>query len=210
MARVTLTKENELELVNQAIDIMREGGLVVYPTDTTYGLGADATNADAVRSVYRAKGRPSESPLSVSVPDLLGLRELAHVDTKIEGVLSTILPGAFTVILPSTGSLPHICREGRIGIRIPACELSLRLCGEFPITCTSANLSGKPSPRSVPQVTVRANLIIDAGPSPLGLDSTVVDLSIDRPRVIRRGSGDLGLLRGALEELGLNLSEAGI
>lgn len=198
-----LSPENEAEIAERARDIMREGGLVVYPTDTVYGLGADATNKGSVESVYRAKGRSPYNPLSIAVASLWEVGNLTAMDARVKGVLTRVLPGPYTVILESTERLPYVTHLGRIGVRIPDHSLTLKLCREFPITCTSANLSGRPSPRRVSEVTVPADMVIDAGPTPLGIPSTVIDLTHDRPRILRKGSGDMALLTCAIVESGL-------
>ena len=196
--RLRLNARNQGSVARRARSIMRSGGLVVYPTDTVYGLGADATSEEAVNAVYLAKGRPSDKAISVAVASLDQIRQLAGLDPRLAKVLSRILPGPYTVLLQPTGKLPHLSASGKIGIRIPQHPFALMLCRDFPVTCTSANLSGKPSPRVASEVTVAADLIIDGGPCPLGLESTVLDFSSDRPRVLRRGSGDLGPIRQAL------------
>jgi len=201
--RLQLNARNQGSAARRARSIMRRGGLVVYPTDTVYGLGADATNEEAVNAVYLAKGRPSEKAISVAASDLDQIRQLAELDPRLGNVLSRILPGPYTVLLRPTGKLPHLSVSGKIGIRIPQHPFALMLCRDFPVTCTSANLSGRPSPRAASEVTVVADLIIDGGPCPLGLESTVLDFSSDRPRVLRRGSGDLGLIGQALLDSGL-------
>lgn len=201
--RLQLNARNQGSAARRAKSVMRRGGLVVYPTDTVYGLGADATKEEAVNAVYLAKGRPSDKAISVAVASLEQVKPLARLDSKLESVLSRMLPGPYTVLLHPTMELPHLSVSGKIGIRIPQHPFALMLCRDFPITCTSANLSGKPGPRAVSEVTVVADMIVDAGPCPLGRESTVIDFSSHRPRVLRRGSGDLGLIRQAVLDLGL-------
>ncbi len=203
-----MTPRNLGALSRRAIDLMRKGGLVVYPTDTVYGLGADATNARAVRAVYRAKGRPRGKAISVAVADLRAVKAIADLDTSTEAVLGEIFPGPYTAILPSTGALHHVERNGKIGVRIPDHPLTIRLTRHFPVTCTSANTAGERSPREPSQVTVEADFVIDAGPSTIGVDSTVIDLSQRPPRILRKGSGDVDKLRLALLECGFGLLES--
>ncbi len=176
---------------------------MVYPTDTVYGLGADARSPHAVESLYVAKGRPAAKPISVAVPSLVEMGRLGVLERRQRAVLSEILPGPYTVILRSTMELPHLTFDGRIGLRMPGNPFSIKLCSEFPITCTSANLSGHPSPRTVSEVTVKADLVIDGGPARFGMESTVVDLSGDRPRILRRGAGQASLLERAIKHSGL-------
>ncbi len=197
-----MTSGNLEALARRAIDLMGQGGLVVYPTDTVYGLGADATNARAVRAVYLSKLRKGGKAVSVAVPDLPSIARIADLSPWIEAVLAEILPGPYTAILPSNGALPHVERNGRIGVRIPDHPLVARLARDFPVTCTSANLAGQNSPREADEVRVRADLLIDGGPSPVGIHSTVIDLAQRPARILREGSGDIPRLRRILSERG--------
>jgi L-threonylcarbamoyladenylate synthase len=197
-----LTPRNLEPLSRRAIDLMGEGGLVVYPTDTVYGLGADATNGRALRAVYRAKGRTWEKAISVAVADLPSLEEIADLSGSTRAILAEILPGPYTAILPSNGALSQLERDGKIGVRIPDHRLAPRLTRLFPVTCTSANLAGERSPTSAGEVTVEADLLIDGGPSPIGVHSTVIDLVQRPPRILREGSGDVDGLRRLLMRSG--------
>ena len=163
---------------------------MVYPTDTVYGLGADATNEDAVRRVYELKRRPRSMPLSVAVPDIATLKKYGRVAERYADLLARILPGPYTLILPCRTVLP-VCQENKIGLRMPDHPLVPLLCQEFPVTCTSANISGRPSPGTASDVEVDADLVIDGGPCRAGVESTIIDLSSRRPRILRRGAGDL-------------------
>jgi L-threonylcarbamoyladenylate synthase len=202
--QLEVTPENLEAVAGKAREIMRGGGIVVYPTDTTYGLGADATNKRAVEAVYQAKSRPLGKPLSVAVPSLEAVEDLAVVGSSLRGVLSRILPGPYTLILDTKAQIPHITPGGRVGVRVPAHAVPARLSQDFPVTCTSANLSGRPSPRSVAEVTVASDLVLEAGPSLSG-DSTIVDFSSDPPRILRKGSANLAVLRKALARSGMQL-----
>jgi len=203
MIRLALSRENEEQLSVRAREVMEEGGTVAFPTDTLYGLGVDAELDEAVKGLYSLKGRDPGKPISVMVPDIDGLCRLGDIDRGLREVLARILPGAFTVIVRSSGELPHISRQGKIGIRIPDHGFSRKLCSEFPVTATSANPSGMPSPRSVGEISLGVDLLIDGGPTERGLQSTVVDFSGDRPMVLREGSGDMDLMNRMLRRGGL-------
>ena len=206
MIQRRLTPENEDEIAHMARGIMRRGGIVIFPTDTLYGLGADAELEEAVDKVYRLKGRDPSKPISVSVHDVDHLEVLAKIDPGLRDVLAAIFPGAFTAILESSGELPHLSMGGKIGVRIPDHSITLKLCRDFPVTATSANPSGMPSPSRAEEVSLEADLILDGGPTAMGLQSTIVDFTGDRPLVLREGSGDGDLLDRALEENGFPTS----
>ncbi len=184
-----LTSRNLHSVAKRAREVLASGGTVVYPTDTVYGLGANATMKQSVRRVYELKRRPSEMPLSVAVPDISTLKMYAMPQTRYLNMIGEILPGPYTLILPCRLRLP-VCHEGKIGIRMPSHPLVPLLCKDFPVTCTSANISGRPSPRTVSEVEIEADLVIDGGPSRARAASTIIDLSSDVPRVLREGAGD--------------------
>jgi len=198
-----MSRENEEQLSYRAREVMRNGGTVAFPTDTLYGLGVNAELRQAVEVLYSLKGREPGKPISVMVPDIDGLGRLGVIDRRLREVLAGILPGAFTVIVRSSGKLPHISRGGKIGIRIPDHGFSRKLCSEFPVTATSANLSGMPSPGSASEVSLRVDLLLDGGPTRRGIQSTVVDFTGDRPLVLREGSGDIDLMNRMLGRSGL-------
>ncbi|MBU7004086.1 MAG: threonylcarbamoyl-AMP synthase [Theionarchaea archaeon] len=182
---------------------MEGGGVVVFPTDTIYGLGANAELEVAVDRVFSLKGRDYSKPISVTLSDMPALERVARVDSRIREVLTRILPGAFTAILPSSGTLSHISRDGKIGVRIPDHALTRALSTDFPVTATSANPSGMPSPRRADEVSLEVDLVLDGGPTKMGIHSTVVDFTEPVPKILRTGSGDVELLNRSLDEMGL-------
>jgi L-threonylcarbamoyladenylate synthase len=167
---------------------MRDG-TVIYPTETVYGLGADAFSENAIIKVYEAKKRPLSMPVSIAVSDFEMLAAVAVVEERMEGFLQAFLPGPVTVVLRVKHSVPEILTggTGMIGIRIPAHEEALRLIERFdsPITATSANLHGAKEPASPDECTVPRDFFIDGGRLP-GIPSTVVDLTTRT--VLRRGA----------------------
>ncbi len=158
---------------------MMHDGLVIYPTETLYGLGADAFSDEAIIRVYEAKKRPLGMPVSIAVSDFDMLAAVAYVKPDMEGFLETFLPGPVTVIMPARNSVPEILTggTGMIGIRMPAHPMAQRLIEAFdsPITATSANLHGANDPKTPDECTVPHEFLIDGGKLP-GIPSTVVDL----------------------------------
>jgi L-threonylcarbamoyladenylate synthase len=168
-----------MDSIERAVSVLMHDGLVVYPTETLYGLGADAFSDEAIIRVYEAKKRPLGMPISIAVSDFDMLLAVAHVKPEMEGFIHAFLPGPITVILPSRNSVPDILTggTGMIGIRMPSHELARRLIEKFdaPITATSANLHGAKDPQTPDQCTVPHEFLIDGGRLP-GIPSTVVDL----------------------------------
>jgi L-threonylcarbamoyladenylate synthase len=171
---------------------LREGGLVVYPTETVYGLGADATDPEAVERVFEAKGRDRDKPLSVAVPDSEAAREYVRATPRTRRFMDEFLPGPVTVICEKRARLPDALTGGRerVGVRVPDHDLALSLLDEFaPVTATSANRSGGPNARraaDVPASIRERATVLDGGETPGG-ESTVVD--VEKREIVRRGLG---------------------
>jgi L-threonylcarbamoyladenylate synthase len=178
-----------MDIIEKAVSVLMHDGLVVYPTETIYGLGADALSDEAILKVYEAKKRPLGMPISIAVSDFDMLYAVARVEPDMEKILQTFLPGPVTVILAARNSVPAVLTggTGTIGIRMPSLELPLRLIEKFdaPITATSANLHGAKNPKTPDECTVPHEFLIDGGTLP-GTPSTVVDL-IEK-KVVRRGA----------------------
>ena len=168
-----------MDIIEKAVSVLMHDGLVVYPTETVYGLGADAFSDEAIIRVYEAKKRPLGMPISIAVSDFDMLAAVAHVEPSMEEFIQTFLPGPVTVVLAARNSVPEILTggTGMIGIRIPTNDLALRLIEKFdaPITATSANLHGAKDPQTPDECTVPHEFLIDGGRLP-GTPSTVVDL----------------------------------
>ena len=174
-------------VIEKAVRVLSRDGLVVYPTETIYGLGADALSEIAVYKVYEAKQRPMGKPISVAVSDLEMIDAIAYVDDFAERFLQKFLPGPVTVVLPVKRCLPSDLSggTGTIGIRYPdhAVAQAVIAALDSPITATSANISGEISPVTADQVNVPHDYLIDGGKLP-GTPSTVVNLAtgkIERP-----------------------------
>lgn len=178
-----------MDIVERAVQVLRRDGIVVYPTETVYGLGADAFSEDAVRRVYEIKQRPLSKPMSVAVGDPEMLWAIARVDEVAEEFIRRFLPGPVTVVLPPSSCLPDILTAGTklIGVRMPDCAVTLEIIEELdaPITATSANVAGAPPPTTVSEVRVACDMIVDGGALP-GIPSTVVDLHARR--ILRPGA----------------------
>ncbi len=168
-----------MDVIKEAVLILKRDGLVVYPTETVYGLGADALSDDAIYRVYEAKHRPPGQPVSVAVSDLEMLWAVGVVDSFADEFIGEFLPGPVTVVLKARCCLPSILTggTGMIGVRYPAHALAIRLIAEFdsPITATSANQHGAKEPTRPADCHVPYDLLIDGGQLP-GTPSTVVDL----------------------------------
>jgi len=177
--------------VAAAADTIRNGELVIYPTETVYGLGADALDPDAVERVFDAKGRSRDKPISLAVPDVeaaLGYTDPTGLEQEF---MHEFLPGPVTVLVERREMVPDILTAGRdqVGVRVPDHDLALSLLADVaPITATSANVSGQPSARRVADldsITDSAAVVLDGGETG-GTGSTVVD--VDAGEIHRRGA----------------------
>jgi L-threonylcarbamoyladenylate synthase len=183
-------------MITQAVSILRRGGLVAFPTETVYGLGADATNPLAVRGIFAAKGRPSTNPLIVHVASVEVARRYAtHWRMIADQLAARFWPGPLTLVLPKTDAIVAEVSAGlsTVGLRVPNHPLALELLRDFdgPIAAPSANRSNHISPTQAAHVRAelgdRVDLILDGGPCSVGIESTVLDVSGDRPRILRPG-----------------------
>jgi L-threonylcarbamoyladenylate synthase len=189
-----------------AVKTLREGGLVAFPTETVYGLGADARSSSAVQKIFAAKGRPSTNPLIVHVADeSIARRYAAEWPRQAEQLASRFWPGPLTLVLPKS---PHIVAEATagldtVGLRIPNHPVALRLLHEFdgPVAAPSANRSGRVSPTTAEHVRSelgdRVGCILDGGDCQVGIESTVLALLNPRPVILRPG----GVSQAQIEQL---------
>ncbi len=175
----------------RAADAISNGELIVYPTETVYGLGADALDADAVERVFAAKDRDRSKPVSMAVPDIETAAEYTTLSDRERAFMSEFLPGPVTVVVEATAAVPDVLTAGRdrVGIRIPDHDAALELLTHTgPITATSANVSGTGSVRDPDNIGARirerAAVVFDTGTAPGG-GSTVVDVSAGE--IHRRG-----------------------
>lgn len=196
MKVIKINPENpEKEKIEMVLDILRQGGTAVYPTDTVYGLAANIFRKKAVLDVYRMKERSVHKPLSVCLSKPEDIKNVAHLDSRGKEIVQKILPGPYTLILNRKDNVPAQITAGKdkIGVRIPNNLICRDISREFPITTTSANISGHPSPRSVSEVQKeldgQPDIIIDSGQCRSGVSSTVVDLTVNPPKILREGAG---------------------
>ena len=184
------------ESIREAGELIRKGELVAFPTETVYGLGADALNAEAVKRIFIAKGRPQDNPLIVHISSLDMLDGLCEINGNAKKLAAAFWPGPLTMLLPKTSSVPDVTTAGldTVGIRMPdhAAALALIAAAGTPIAAPSANLSGRPSPTTAQHVFEDMNrripLIIDGGACRVGVESTVLDVSGPEPVVFRPGA----------------------
>lgn len=190
------TEEFCTEDLDQAAAILREGGLVAFPTETVYGLGADALNPQAAEKIYEAKGRPSDNPLIVHIAKVADMEILAEDIPEMAYRLAEVFwPGPLTMILKKKACVPYGTTGGldTVAIRLPANKLARELIAHSGVyvAAPSANISGKPSPTKAEHVIKDLNgkvdMIIDGGKATLGLESTIVDLSEGVPMILRPG-----------------------
>ncbi len=181
-------------MTSRALDVLRAGGLVAFPTDTVYGVGALAFNGKAIKSIYTAKDRPVEKAIPILVGEIKDtekvVSEFPHVARKL---VSRFWPGPLTCVIPKNLTLPEaVSATSTVGVRMPdhaIARVLLRFAG--PLAVTSANISGKESPSTAEEVFAqlggRIELIIDGGKTPGGVPSTVVDCSTSQPTILREG-----------------------
>ncbi len=205
--RVYIDSENpEPELIQEGARLIREGQLVALPTETVYGLGANAMDAQACKEIFRVKGRPQDNPLIVHVANLEMVKSLVERwSPEAELCAEKFWPGPLTLVLEKTAFVPDVVSGGlgTVAIRMPRHPVALRLIEEagVPIAAPSANLSGKPSPTNGTHVWKdlrgRIPLILDAGVCSVGVESTVLDLTGEIPTILRPG----GVTKEQLEEV---------
>ena len=189
------SKEEEEEL-QLAGDILRQGGLVAFPTETVYGLGGDALNPDSSRKIYAAKGRPSDNPLIVHICRFEDIYSIVkEVSAEAEKIAKAFWPGPLTMILPKADKVPYETTGGleTVAVRFPSHAIAQKLIayGGGYIAAPSANTSGKPSPTVAKYVIEdmegRIDAIIDGGEVGIGLESTIIDLTVTPPQILRPG-----------------------
>lgn len=184
----------EKEKMAMVRDSLQGGKTVVYPTDTVYGLGANIFHEDALQKVYLMKGRSLTKPISVCVSQVEDIKQIAHLNPQLEELIQKILPGPYTLILNKKEIVPLLITGGtdKIGVRIPDNSICNEISREFPITTTSANISGHSSPVSAQEARKdlddHPDILIDSGPCSGGISSTVVDLTVTPPRILREGA----------------------
>lgn len=179
-------------VIDEAIDVLANGGVIIYPTDTVYGLGANIFNNKAVRKVFKIKQRNLLKPLSILVSNTDAIDVVAKISRYQKDTLDKYLPGPYTFILNKTPVVPRVVTSGltHVGVRVPENEIACNLARIFPITTTSANLSDEEvlsTPDEIlEQLGCDVDLVIDVGPLKSKKASTIVDLTAPQPIFIRR------------------------
>ena len=210
VARDNYIKDEELK---EASAVIRSGGLVAFPTETVYGLGGDATNPEASRKIYAAKGRPSDNPLIVHIADFSQLRNIvAEVPQEAEKLAEAFWPGPLTMILRKNDVIPYETTGGldTVAIRMPSHPVARAFLQDSGcmIAAPSANTSGRPSPTTAQHVWEdlhgKIEILLDGGPVGIGIESTIVDLSEERPMILRPGFITQEMLSAVLGDVGMD------
>lgn len=199
MAKILKTDQNNPDPADleTGAEIIRKGGLVVFPTETVYGLGANAFSEESCRKIYKAKNRPADNPLIVHISSLEMLGQVAsEVDEKISRILMELWPGPVTLLFPKNDRIPDIVTGGSnlVAVRMPDNPLALGLIERsgVPIAAPSANVSTRPSItdslHAIEELSEKVDLIYDSGETSHGLESTIIDLSGNKPILLRSGS----------------------
>jgi len=207
------SEKPDVSQIEVAAEFIRKGGLVAFPTETVYGLGADALNAQAVLTLFEAKKRPLDNPPIVHIADPKEICRLVEdVPKKAELLMKRFWPGPLTLVFRRSNLVPTVTVAGldTVAVRMPKHKVALALIRQSgcPIAAPSANLAGKPSPTTAQHVyedlNGRIDVILDGGPTDIGVESTVVDLSIDPPQVLRPGGTPFEALKQVFGDIKLH------
>ncbi len=198
----------------KAGEILRRGGLVVFPTETVYGLGANALDETAAKKIYAAKGRPSDNPLIVHIASPEEADKYAVVGEEYKRLAKAFMPGPLTVILPKKPSIPDAVTGGldSVGIRCPENGIARRMIASagVPVCAPSANISGKPSPTSAEHVRTdmdgKVDMILDGGECTVGLESTIVKVENGKLTLLRPGAVTLDMLSALFDGVEVSMA----
>ncbi|MBE5064120.1 threonylcarbamoyl-AMP synthase [Lachnospiraceae bacterium DSM 108991] len=199
-----------MDIINAAGQILKQGGLVAFPTETVYGLGANALDEEAARKTYAAKGRPSDNPLIVHIASLEDLYPITKkVPEKAVALAEKFWPGPLTMIFEKSELVPHGTTGGleTVAVRMPDNEVALALirAGGGYVSGPSANKSGRPSPTMARHVLDdlegRIDMILDGGPVHIGVESTIVDMTVEPPMILRPGAVTKEMLEETVGEV---------
>lgn len=205
----------DIDIIREMAEKIRNGETVIFPTETVYGLGANAMDEDAAKKIYLAKGRPSDNPLIVHISDIEEVGKIAlEVGEKAKKAMENFWPGPLTIILKKKEIVPNVTSGGlsTVAIRMPSNKIANALIRESKtqIAAPSANISGRPSPTKaehvVKEMSGRVSGIIMGGDCDFGLESTVVDFSDDKPMILRPGSITKEMLEEVLGEVSIDPS----
>ena len=202
-------------IISRAAACIRTGGLVVFPTETVYGLGASGLDETAVRRIYKAKGRPDDNPLILHIASTSDLARLvSHIPAVAERLIARYWPGPLTLVLRRSAIVPDVVTGGlgTVAVRLPASPVACALIAAagVPIAAPSANRSGRPSPTSAQAVFEeldgRVAMILDGGPCAIGVESTVLDCTSEIPMILRPGGVTYEMLLETLGEVAVDQS----
>ncbi len=205
----------EEEALRQAGEVLKQGGLVAFPTETVYGLGGDALNKDSARKIYAAKGRPSDNPLIIHINDFEDIYPIvAEVPEAANKLAEAFWPGPLTMILPKSDKVPYETTGGldTVAVRMPSHPVARKLIayGGGYVAAPSANISGKPSPTVAKYVEEdmrgKIDVIIDGGEVGIGLESTIIDLTVTPPQILRPGYITETMLQQLLDEVDMDVT----
>ena len=188
-------KNPEKGKIKKAVKILEKGGLIAFPTETVYGLGADALNVNAVKKIYAIKKRPFSKPLIIHIANKKDIYKFAkNIPSEAKILINKFWPGPLTIIFEKKEIIPDIITTDKIAIRMPDNKITLAIIKKFghPITAPSANISEKASPveanKIIKNFSGKIEAIIDGGKSKIGTESTIIDLSKKRVALIREGA----------------------
>ena len=205
--RTEVVPADDPKSIQRALEVFQNGGLVAFPTDTVYGLGALAFDGNAVEATYFAKDRPMEKAIPVLIGDNADLEKISDVVTDVvRRLASRFWPGPLTIIVPKKPTLPEaVSATDTVGVRIPNHHIARALLrSSGPMAVTSANISGQPSPSTAQEVFEQLNgrieLIIDGGKTPGGIPSTLVDCTRSEIKVLREGPISLEQILSAISQ----------
>lgn len=184
----------EEEKIRYAAEVLRAGGLVAFPTETVYGLGVNLWDKKAIDRLYEVKKRPKDKPFSITIADPNKVKDFAfNIPPLAYRLMEKFWPGPLTIILES--------KDGKVGIRVPRNLIALRLIekSNVPVVAPSANLSGNPPPKTAEDVLRDLNglieMVLDEGRTEIGIESTVIDLTVSPPKILREGAISAGEIK---------------
>lgn len=181
--------------IREASKVVKNGGLIVYPTDTVYGLGCDPFNVRAVERVFKVKGERKEKPLPILASDIKFIEKIAYINEKAKKIAEKYWPGPLTLVVPKKPVLPNIvtCGLASVGVRIPNHTVAIQFISfcDGLLVGTSANKTGEKSPKTAreanKQLGEQVDIVLDEGPTPLGQESSIIDLTSKKPKMLREG-----------------------
>ncbi len=207
--KVCYVTEKDIDKINKAAEVIKRGGLVAFPTETVYGLGANALDEKAVSKIFEAKGRPQDNPLIVHVADFDISKYVTYIPQKAKLLMEAFWPGPITIIMPKSDIIPDRVTAGLkcVGMRMPSNKVARKLIelSKTPIAAPSANLSGKPSPTTIghciDDLMGKVDMIIGGDRCIVGVESTVVDTTDGNVTILRPGGITLEMLKEVVGEV---------